>query len=143
MKKRLAPANSRVFGYENDRLANAMLSTRVPLHYSRLGMRHHQTIQIPISKFHNNAKNQASSAFSANTPGIWGFKFFWMLDVGCWNFCVLLLGLLICLPSHSLAQLPDAAGHIGTIVINNNDQFTTSLNVSLAVNAVDDGNGVV
>jgi hypothetical protein len=59
------------------------------------------------------------------------------------HFSVLVLALFLSLPSKSVAQLPDAAGHIGTIVINNNDQFTTSLWVTLRINAVDDGNGVL
>ncbi|HEV2209639.1 MAG TPA: LamG-like jellyroll fold domain-containing protein [Verrucomicrobiae bacterium] len=39
--------------------------------------------------------------------------------------------------------LPDAAGHIGTLLINNNDEFTTNTAVTLSLNAVDDGTGVV
>jgi len=67
---------------------------------------------------------------------------FRMLDVGYLSFSALFLTILLSLPSRSSAQLPDAAGNIGTIVINSNDQFTTNLNVSLTLNAVDDGYGV-
>jgi hypothetical protein len=38
--------------------------------------------------------------------------------------------------------LPNAAGHIGTIVINNGDQFTTNVSVTLNLSAVNDGTGV-
>lgn len=65
------------------------------------------------------------------------------LNIRCWNVPFVLLALLLWLPLKSAAQLPDAAGHIGTVVINNNDQFTTTLSVNLAINAVDDGNGIL
>ncbi|MCC6821339.1 MAG: hypothetical protein IT579_11465, partial [Verrucomicrobia subdivision 3 bacterium] len=37
------------------------------------------------------------------------------------------------------AHLPNAAAHIGTVVINRNDQFTTNVSVTLTLNAVDSG----
>lgn len=40
------------------------------------------------------------------------------------------------------AHLPNAAAHIGTVVINRNDQFTTNVSVTLTLNAVDSGTGV-
>lgn len=119
-----------------------MPSTHVPVRYIRLGMRQNK-LQMPKFSFQKKSNRQAPNNRVAFGFADWTLKFFYMLDVGCWSFSFAFFALLLWLPLKSLAQLPDAAGHIGTVVINNNEQFTTNLSVLLTINAIDDGNGVL
>ena len=59
-----------------------------------------------------------------------------------WVLVCLSLGALrsLCLPGAE--PLPDAAAHIGSVVINQDDEFTTNPAVVLTLNAVDNGSGV-
>ncbi|MFO1487728.1 MAG: LamG-like jellyroll fold domain-containing protein [Verrucomicrobiota bacterium] len=54
-------------------------------------------------------------------------------------------GLMLLLGSTLLRaqHVPDAAGRLGTVVINHDDQFTTNSQVTLTINATDDGTGLL
>ncbi len=59
-----------------------------------------------------------------------------------WGPVCLILGLVFSPRVSAADYLPNAAAHIGTVVINQDQQFTANSAVILTLNAVDDGTGV-